>query len=223
MDARKRSARHRRKVLRRGDVRFLLCAGISIVVAAASIHASSFLARDAREQKKRVLSRCFVRFCRKPQLCFFQFLPRRRTKKNKTQAEKNNVDDDDESSDVEGGRRRPAAPDRLGRRHVLELVPRELRRRAAAFAFAVVEREERENHPSWTFPEREERTEREDERYLDRANRWVSAVVRDGEIFEGRQSRGFDVFDDGDDEERRYVREDFGRIRWRRTATTNER
>jgi hypothetical protein len=145
-------------------------------------------------------------------------------KKNKTHAEKNNVDDDDESSDVEGGRRRrPAAPDRLGRRHVLELVPRELRRRAAAFAFAVVEREERENHPSWTFPEREERTEREDERYLDRANRWVSAVVRDGEIFEGRQSRGFDVFDDGDDEERRYVREDFGRIRWRRTATTNER
>jgi hypothetical protein len=143
-------------------------------------------------------------------------------KKNKTHAEKNNVDDD-ESSDVEGGRRRPAAPDRLGRRHVLELVPRELRRRAAAFAFAVVEREERENHPSWTFPEREERTEREDERYLDRANRWVSAVVRDGEIFEGRQSRGFDVFDDGDDEERRYVREDFGRIRWRRTATTNER
>jgi len=106
---------------------------------------------------------------------------------------------------------------------VLELVPRELRRRAAAFAFAVVEREERENNPSWTFPEREERTEREDERYLDRANRWVSAVVRDGEIFEGRQSRGFDVFDDGDDEERRYVREDFGRIRWRRTATTNER
>ena len=108
---------------------------------------------------------------------------------------------------------------------MLELVPRELRRRAAAFAFAVVEREEWENPSSRiSFPEREERTEREDKRYLDRANRWVSAVVRDGEIFEGRQSRGFDVFDDGDDEERRYVREDFGRIRWRRTATTtNER
>jgi len=75
MDARKRSARHRRKVLRRGDVRFLLCAGISIVVAAASIHAlsSSFLARDARAQKKRV----FVLFCavlsKASTLCFFQF------------------------------------------------------------------------------------------------------------------------------------------------------
>ena len=141
-----------------------------------------------------------------------------RTKKGILVNVERKYDDESDDSDVKGGRRRPAAPDRLGRRHVLELVPRELRHRAAAFAFAFVEREEREI--PWTFPEREERTEREEKRYLDRANRWVSAVVRGGEIFEGRESRGFDVLDDGDDEERRFVREDFGRIRWRRTATT---
>jgi len=74
MDARKRSARHRRKVLRRGDVRFLLCAGISIVVAAASIHVCVVVlgARRAREQKKRA----FALFCAvlsKASFVFFQF------------------------------------------------------------------------------------------------------------------------------------------------------
>lgn len=73
MDARKRSARHRRKVLRRGDVRFLLCAGISIVVAAASIHVCVVVlgARRAREQKKSVVLFCAV-LSKASTLCFFQ-------------------------------------------------------------------------------------------------------------------------------------------------------
>ena len=119
----------------------------------------------------------------------------------------------DAGFDGAGGDRRGGGPsasaDRLGRRDGVEHLPRKLRHRAPA----VVSRRPNKMW-LWSFPEREKRAGEDREQLVDRPSRPTGERAGRRAILEGRQPRGDDVVEDGDDEERpSRAREDVGRGR----------